>query len=356
MKYRLILILSLLAASVHFGWSQNRHFTYFQLAPLDINPALAGEFQGSIRVGGLLREQAFGVASSTLMTTNFHADFNLLNGFTKGDWISFGISLDALESGGAAKFSRTYYKPGVAYHFAYGKKSNSVLTLGVQYGGMQQGAEFNDVVTGVSIVDGFDQAIEDIKNDLNGENGTSSSASDLLIGLTWKTKFAKTNKFITGLSVGNILSPGGSVLSGAGSGGGTGGGGFANRDSELDILIRGFAELRVLMNKRMAFSPAVLYNKQGQASNIEANAMIDYMVKPELGLIIRGGLGARLADAADAQFLLGADYKGFKMGMSFDLGISGVQGVDNAFEIGLGYIHFIHKKPKVKPIIICPRL
>ncbi len=345
------------------GISQNRHFTYFQLAPLDINPALNGEFNGSIRAGGIIRQQAFGWASNSLVTSNLSLDVNMLNGFTKGDWISFGISLDAFESGGIVKFKRTYYKPGAAYHFAYGKKQNSVLTLGIQYGGVQESVDFtgDGIRTGVSLANGgVDPDLEQLKTPTGSDpeaTGRNASSSDLMIGITWKTKFAKTNHFLGGVMVGNILSPGGALASlSSASPNPTPNPGGNSLNAELPLLIRGFAEMRTRMGRRTAFVPTLMYQKQGAASEFQMNAMMDYLVKPEMGLVIRGGLGARLASASDAQLLLGADYRGFKIGASFDLGITGASGVDNAYEVGLGYIYNIFKKPTVKPIIICPRL
>lgn len=343
------------------GISQNRHFTYFQLAPLDINPALTGEFQGSIRVSSIIRNQAFGWAANPLVTSNLSLDVNMLNGFTEGDWISFGLSYDAFEAGGIVKFKRAIYKPGAAYHYSYGKKQNSTLTLGIQYGGVQERVDFtgDGILTAVSLANGSDPLADaDLQERINqGEADnvgiSDGSSGDLLVGLTWKTKFAKTNHFLAGFAVGNILNPGKGLANVSGAGGS--GGGIAT-NAELPLLYRGFAEMRTLINKRTAFIPTVFYQKQGAASEFQMNAMLDYLVKPDMGLVIRGGLGARIASASDAQLLLGADYKGFKIGASFDLGISGVSGVDNAYEVGLGYIYNIFKKPTVKPIIICPRL
>ncbi len=74
-------------------------------------------------------------------------------------------------------------------------------------------------------------------------------------------------------------------------------------------------------------------------------------------LSINGGLGLRMGDAV--QVLLGADYKQYKFGASYDVNISGLSAASSTiggFELAMIYTGIINKKPKLKPIIICPRL
>ncbi len=353
MKIRFTFIIALLIGSTFWLSAQNTHYSYFQMAPLDINPANIGDFQGSIRVGGIFRQQAFNVdgPGSNYNGSNFYLDANLLNGLTDGDWISFGLSVDAFSSG-AAGFKRTYMKPGASYHFAYGKKKTQILTLGVQYGTVSDAYNFggDDITTGASLVEGrsFDAQIDLGASIANGlmENRISSSASELIVGLTYKSKFGNKNAshFLAGASIGNLLNPRLSI--------------GVDNSFRISKLIHSFVQFRLSGGGNVVFTPTIFYQRQGQASELQFNALLDYTLnkKSKTPLTLRGGLGARLANASDAQVLAGADYKNFRVGMSFDLGVSGTMNVDNAYEIALSYIYNIFKKPKVKPIIICPGL
>jgi hypothetical protein len=67
-------------------------------------------------------------------------------------------------------------------------------------------------------------------------------------------------------------------------------------------------------------------------------------------------LGYRLGDAAQA--LVGMYYGPFKVGLAYDFTVSEVKtgtSVRDGFELGVGYIGKIFKKPTAPPIILCPR-
>ena len=50
-------IILLLFIILEFANAQDKHFTQFYAAPLTLNPALTGAFNGSYRVGGIYRDQ-----------------------------------------------------------------------------------------------------------------------------------------------------------------------------------------------------------------------------------------------------------------------------------------------------------
>ena len=52
-----------------FAWSidldaQKLHYSYYQFAPLDVNPANSGAFSGSYRVSGIYTKKGFQIAYS----------------------------------------------------------------------------------------------------------------------------------------------------------------------------------------------------------------------------------------------------------------------------------------------------
>ena len=82
-----------------------------------------------------------------------------------------------------------------------------------------------------------------------------------------------------------------------------------------------------------------------------------YMIKPDRGIRLNGGIGYRIGDAL--QFLVGMDIKDLRLGVSYDMNISSLSpasGYFGGFELGVAYYGKIFKKPKIKPVIVCPRL
>ncbi|MEM6964514.1 MAG: type IX secretion system membrane protein PorP/SprF, partial [Bacteroidota bacterium] len=81
-----------------------------------------------------------------------------------------------------------------------------------------------------------------------------------------------------------------------------------------------------------------------------------YHLNEEKDMTLNVGLGYRLRDAT--KFIVGMDYKQFRVGAAYDLTVSDLRdadGVPGGFELGASYIAKIYKKPDVKPVIFCPR-
>ena len=73
----------------------------------------------------------------------------------------------------------------------------------------------------------------------------------------------------------------------------------------------------------------------------------------------RGSVGLGVRNLRDVIVYLGAEMKDIQVGFAYDLNIDsraiGSSGL-GGFELSAKYIGKIYKKPKVKPIIFCPRL
>ena len=89
--------------------SQDLHFTQFQFAPLTVNPALAGAYYGSYRIGGIYRDQFRSVATNAFQTIDFHVDSPIMRGFRDQDWIGVGVGMDVLDKAGAVGYKNSFY-------------------------------------------------------------------------------------------------------------------------------------------------------------------------------------------------------------------------------------------------------
>lgn len=331
------------------GKSQNElHFTQFEAAPLQLNPALVGDFQGTFRIGGIYRDQWFsflGDEGSSFKTLDMFVDVNIIRGLRKQDWISAGIGYDALDRGGSVGFTsqengvgikNTYSRIGAAYHLA-DKKRKNIFTLGVQR------VSKSSSIAQLQYTDDRADGPEDIDNFNMGEPNEDGlfdgSYSDWVFGLTYDRRNAESG-FMLGLKLSQLFKPDfqlGSI------------------NNEQDPLFAVFANYHMPVGEKMKLMPSVLYQKTGPASELVLQSRLGYNLNEKLS--INGGLGFRTGDAV--QVLLGAEYKQYTMGVSYDINVSGLTaatGTVGAFELALSYVGNIKKKPKVKPVILCPRL
>lgn len=351
MKLRLPIFIALLTVISYCTQAQNEiHFTQFEMAPIQLNPALSGDFQGTYRIGGIYRDQWFSVIDNSFKTADLFVDVNVIRGIRKQDWISVGLGYSVLDQtgsfgqaqeGGNQGLKNTFFNVGAAYHLS-NKKRTSIFTVGVQRSSVS--STFNllipsDARSGLQAM----PTAEDVTafNAMQNMDGNLDGGfSDWEIGFTFN-KRGKDTDFKIGISGSRLFNPRFTV---------------GNLRSEIDPLITAFAEYKMPMGGAgMWLKPSLLYMTQGPANEIVIQGRVGKPMNEDL--TINGGLGLRMGDAV--QVLLGADYKQYKFGVSYDINISGLSaasGTVGGFELAMIYTGTINKKPKLKPVIICPRL
>ena len=350
MKFRLLIIIAFFSVMAFISQAQNEiHFTQFEMAPIQLNPALSGNFQGTYRVGGIYRDQWFSVIDNSFKTADLYVDVNVIRGIRKQDWVSVGLGYSAIdqagtfgqsEEGGSRGLKNSFFNMGAAYHLANKKRTN-IFSIGVQRSSVS--STFNllvpsDARSGLQAVpnsidvDAFN-AMPNMDQQLDG------SFSDWEIGLVFNRRGKDSNLKI-GVSGSRMFSPKFNI---------------GNLRTEIDPLIAVFAEYKMGMGDGLYIKPSVLYMTQGPASEIVLQGRVGRQMNDDLS--INAGLGLRMGDAV--QILLGADFKQYKIGVSYDVNMSGLTAASSTvggFELALAYVGSINKKPKLKPIIICPRL
>lgn len=330
--------------------AQGVHFTYFQFAPQSVNPAQIGAFQGTYRAFGIFRDQFQGGGVNGFRTFEVSVDAPIINGFRKQDWIGVGLSMN-VDSRGVLSLRDTYSRIGASYHFSLDKKQTSVITLGAQL--MSISRRFNAAdVRGVtrfqlenSINNPTDPDIISFQNTggggETGDQNPRASFSDWVGGLSYTNK-GKNNSFTVGFALSGFLNANTSFK------------GFEDAPAKYSL----FGQYVAKINKKMTIEPAFFTQFRRDASEITANTMLGMKIKEDSDTVLKLGLGARTGTFS-GQFLAGFEHNGWKAGVSFDLPVDGyakAPGLDNSFEIGIGYLGIIKKKPKLTPVMVCPRL
>lgn len=332
--------------------SQDLHYTNYQFTPLYFNPANTGAFYGSYRLSAIYRDQFRSFLGEAYQTANLSVDSPILKGFGDHHWIGVGINLYN-DRAGAISFRNSGLAGSAAYHISGDKNYTNVFTIGVQYGFSQRTIDASRARFG----DTQSSSSEDLMllQNLNG------NYSDLNIGLGFRSNFSEKSSFHIGAAVMHILQP-----SFRANGSPT--------NNNISRRLNFDANLRTAISDNFTLIPATYISFQENSQNIafQLNGALTLNKKqkkkksrsrsaePENNkppITLNLGLGHRVGDAI--QFLFGTTYKGWDIGLAYDLTTSSANAYNNGFggiELGVTRIISVEKKPKMVPALLCPRL
>ncbi len=344
--------------------AQDIHFTNFRMAPLSVNPALTGAFEGTYRVSAIYRDQWAAIDNSRPFKTPFvSGEFNMLGGvLLDHDWVSGGISFQR-DQAGSIGMKNQMTALNVGYHIGMDKDYSRVFSVGVTYGSMNRGVDLMGITPEVveNTITGGTPVATQIPgiNGGAGETQQSISFTTLSVGLAYKMQLESGGLIRFGLNAGHINNPDASIFKvGGGQPIDSTGGGQPPIVREKDgfgpkLVFHG--EGSFVMNEKVRLNPALIFQAQNGFKELAVQTTADYMLNREKQMVVIGGLGYRIGDAIE--LMGGVQIKDLKVMLSYDLTASSLtQAGGGAFELAVGYVGRIYRTPQVKPVIFCPRL
>ena len=333
MRLNRILLAFLIAAPLSIG-AQDIHFTQFTYVPLAINPAQTGLFEGTYRIGGLYRNQWSSGVKNGYQTPDVFIDIPIA-GLRKTDWIGIGVNVFQ-DKAGIAGLTTSQIGLYGAYHIGLDKKLQNVLSIGVTMGFTSRKVDatllrFQDAI----ISQGTSADVQNIEK-------SSKSYTDFSVGANFRSKMTKTATLNIGISGEHIASPKSNLVTAT--------------ISQLPLRLNIYATVEAALTKRVMFYPAVIFRTAAGQSETMIHAVGGLKIDPKKNLLIRGGLGYRVGDAV--QILGGLDFGDLRVGASYDLTASALRSdtkVKDGFEIAVGYIGKIFKKPNPPAAVLCPK-
>ncbi len=326
--------------------SQDLHNSLFYMNPIHMNPAFTGAFEGTFRIGGIYRDQARTVVKNAYASPSFFIDAPIVM-IGKRHWIGVG-GLMFQDQSGTGKLQTGSLQLSGSFHAALDKKSQNVITLGVQWGKVTRKLKNTD---GFFFGDFLQQRQNQVANPLTeddvfepGATDPETSYSDVNAGLMFKSKVNKTTDFNVGFSMRHITKPNNDYN-------------FSASSVDLSRRLIAHAQLNTDLNSKWTLNPEVYYSNLSPSSQVQLHAWTGYRLKPEKNIKLNFGLGYRVTDSA--QVLLGMDYGDVKAALAYDLTLSDLSEANSyqgGFEIAVYYVGKIYKKPTVKPVIIGPHL
>lgn len=320
--------------------AQDQHFTQFYAAPLTLNPALTGAFNGRYRAAFIYRDQWRQLLDNPYSTFAASADLRLparfLNARSK-DAVGVGV-LFYNDRVPVIDFSTNQMILSLAYHKSLGPKGDHFLTLGAQAGVAQRNINYENLF--------FEDQFNGLDGFGNGSGETlpenNFSYSDYSIGLSYTYAPEQKLGIYAGFAMFHLLEPEQSF--------------YFNPDRPDDspsstLLMKYVAHfgLSVPMGSNVQFQPRGLVYSQGPHLAMNAGANFRFLVNKASGSALHLGGWARPVSGYDDSLNLdavvlmtGIELNNFLLGFSYDLNLDALNIAgsrrQSAFEISIAYL------------------
>lgn len=328
--FRYVLGLSLSVVVLPFSLkAQDFHYSQYYAAPLTLNPALTGQFNGQYRANLNYRSQWTSIGNPYHTA---HAAFDL----PLSDKWSLGASiLDQNAAGGA--YNSLQAVVSASYDIALGVDKYNHLLLGIGAGINNRsfdpsritfGDQYNIVTASVAgpsaeVFDKTSKLVPEVNAGLLFYDGNPFRTVNYFVGAT-AFHLPEFNQN----AVANTTSP------------------LYRR-----YLVHG--GVRIKATRALEVIPQAMGMYQNNAREIIPSLALQYHL-PDADAFLIGGASYRIDDAIVPY--AGIQYKEYSLGLSYDITLSDLNAANNSrggLEISLIYI----KKPKVaRPKFICPRI
>lgn len=331
-KYLLFIILVLVFNLK--GTTQDLHFANYRFSSLLFNPAETGKFLGSMRYGVNARTQYSTFLSDPYQSVVFYADAPLNFQLTANDWAGAGFQFFHDQAGDLG-FSNTGAILSGSYFIAMDPKRKNILGLGLSY---------------MMFFRSFARPENAIFPDETGTDRERlldfrGSGNDINLGINYSRKMNTSDYLNVGLALLYLRKQ---IFDGIGP---------QNRAGNRYNINANYGKM--LANAQTLLELAFYYSNFVGFNNISTQIMANHLLSSQKkhDSMVSAGIGYRWGDAL--KFFVGGRHKQWHVSVAWEMPISPVRSFSNndgAFEIGIYKIINIYKKPKVNPVILCPRL
>ncbi len=321
--------------------AQDPHFSQFYAAPLLLNPALAGTFDGSFRINLNYRDQWRGALDNPLTTFSLSGDLRFEvspGGRTKTpDVVGAGILFFSDRVGGFDLNTNSVVLFG-AYHKSLDKRTNQYLGIGFQLGVTTKSINYEDLT------------FQDQFNSINGYTFATSENLppnnygflDMGLGINYAISPSKKASYHIGLGLQHLNRSNVSFYKGSESL-------DPNLSKENKQLLKysGHINMTFQTSEAVKLLPRILFLSQGNHTELNLGTNIRYEFIRTPGKAVHFGAWFRMVNG-DTNFnseslilLLGVESNNFIFGLSYDQNLNDLVtsrlGL-NAFELSITYL------------------
>jgi type IX secretion system PorP/SprF family membrane protein len=339
--------------------AQDPHLSQYYMAPLYLNPALTGAFDGNYRLNGLFRGQWGSVLQNEAVpmyrTYTFSADFRTDRGFAKGDAFGFGASFLG-DQAGEAKFGYNVGGISVAYHKSLNGRHTNYLALGFSSQIYDQTFDNSNLQWGSQ----WDFTTGSYNPNINPNEAIVDNKKlywDINAGLLWYMKIGRKTDIYLGASAYHLNQPGVSL--------------YGSSAVKLNIKYVGTGGITFPMGGRFYFQPKFIVMDQGQSIETmftgEVKILFDQR-EPDNGNFRFGAMLRMVGgdpnapwtdnrlDPESVVLTTGVEWNHINLGVAYDINVSSLLSATQsrgAFEVGLSYVG--RWKRSTPQTIYCPK-
>ncbi|MFN8309915.1 MAG: PorP/SprF family type IX secretion system membrane protein [Chitinophagales bacterium] len=334
----------LLMAVTLGGFAQDVHFSQYWAAPVAINPAQTGKFNGVVRGTFNYRNQWF-----LIPTQNSVAPYQTYQASVDAPITSdrlgnnkFGVGLMFFnDKAGDGALTTNYAMVSASYHQSLDRYGLWHLSFGLQGGVAVKRVNISDLIF-ESQLDGFGWN----KNLNNGESTFQNKAivyPDVNLGALLSAHPKDRFGFNFGFAVHHVAQPKEH---------------FLTNDQETYLhrrfVAHGGLEFNAGYDKEWTIAPTFLVMVQAQAQQYNVGIGVNYQANDNIGIF--GGGFYRVGDAAIVN--LGVDVYNARIGVSYDINHSGLRGASRsqgAMEVSVVYTFKKQRDQDVDYPSYCPK-
>jgi type IX secretion system PorP/SprF family membrane protein len=333
----LLIVLLCAVIGISSSKGQDVHFSQFNNAPLYLNPANAGLFNGKYRIALNFRNQ-WRAVTTPFKTYAASFDLPLVRRLFGKDMIGAGF-LFMRDKAGDSDYGLTQANLSVTYMKALNYRGTNYLSIGFMAGTAQRTIDYSKLY--------YDNQFDgESYNPLinNGEtfNTTRFSFADISTGLQWLMQEKSGITYTAGLGLFHLNKPNQSL--------------FKDQNIPLEQRLSLNANVSVPVDNHWTAVPAVYFSSQKQFRELVIGGTARYnrnMTDPYSPTLI-GGLFTRWGDALI--FSAGAEYRQICGTISYDVNYSRLRAASDyrgGLEIGI-IAHLFGSVTKLRREITCP--
>ena len=184
--------------------AQDQDFSQYYASPMSLNPALAGTFNGTYRVGGNYRQAWRNVSPVPITTYAFNGEYRFIMGAEKkkSDYGSAGVKFYS-DRTSIIEHNTNAVSALFAFHKSLSQFSNQYLSIGFEAGIVQknlnyENLNFEDEFNGVNGFEGF------TGEDLQPNN---FGYGDFAVGMNYSTEIDNKNDLYIGFTAKHLSTP-----------------------------------------------------------------------------------------------------------------------------------------------------
>lgn len=336
LKHQLLICFLLIAG---FANSQDINFSQFYELPLLRNPALAGIFQGDIRVTSAFRSQWQSV-TVPYRTLGLGIEYKKPMSSNTNDFITYGLQVTH-DIAGDSRLSRTQIFPVINYHKSLDTEKDTYLSAGIMGGPVMQRFDPSKLSFDDQFVNGSYSAANPTKQVFTNTGFTYWDAS---VGLNFSSTAGENTRYYLGVGLFHVTKP------------------KVAFQKQYDIVLNqkwvinaGLSTPVSDMNKLIVYAD---YFMQGGNRQVQGGLLLSHDLEAgdeNQKTAISAGAFYRWNDAFIPVIKL--DYNQFGIGITYDVNVSKLRTASQyrgAYEITLSYKAFSKGQNSSADKVRCP--